>query len=189
LTIVWLVLYLIGLVASISVLIYYSFLYYQKQLDSTDLGTIVSLLGVILVMINMFWNLLNEPTLEFGDITKNNEPAYFITVNKKGGKGYAKNCEGKIKIENIDTHTVWSRSEYVRTDIGDYEQLRLFATDKNNNIIDFPSAFEMKGRGQDKRPLDEFLDKELTIEVFSETHSPTPLKKTIRKIIASSKNK
>ena len=78
----------------------------KNQLDSTYLGTIVSLLGVILVMIKMFWTLLNEPTLEFGDITKNNEPAYFITVKKKGGKGYAKNCEGKIKIENIDTHTV-----------------------------------------------------------------------------------
>ena len=139
------------------------------------------------MMIKMFWTLLNEPTLEFGDITKNNEPAYFITVKKKGGKGYSKNCEGKIKIENIDTHTVWSRSEYVRTDIGDYEQLRLFATDKNNNIIDFPSAYEMKGRGQDKRLLDEFMDKELTIEVFSETHIPKPCTKTIREFINMAK--
>ena len=158
-------------------------MYYQKQLDSTYLGTIVSLLGVILVMIKMFWILLNEPTLEFGDITKNNEPAYFITVKKKGGKGYAKNCEGKIKIENIDTHSVWGRSEYVKIDIGDYTPLRLFSIDKNNNIIDFPSAYEMKGRGQDKRPLDEFLDKELTVKVFSETHSPKPYTKTIREFI------
>ena len=181
--IIWLVLYLIVLVISISVLVYYSYLYYQIQLDSTYLGTIVSLLGVILVLIKMFWNLFNEPILEFGEITNNNEPAYFITVKKKSGKGYAKNCEGKIKIENIDTHTVWSRSEYVRMDIGDYEQLRLFAIDKNNNIIDFPTAYEMKGRGQDKRPLDEFLDKELTIEVFSETHSPKPCIKRLENLL------
>lgn len=186
--IIWIILFSIILFVAIVSISYYFYIYYEKPKEFVDFGTIVSLAGLIVVLVKMLWNLLNEPTLEFGDITNNNEPAYFLTVKKKGGKGYVKNCEGKIKIEDIDTRTVWARSEYVRTDIGDQEPLRLFSIDKNNNIIDFPSAYEMKGRSKNERPLNEYLDKELTVKVFSETHSPKPCKKTIREIITTSKS-
>ena len=95
----------------------------------------------------------DTPILEFGIISHNIEPAYFIEVKKKKGKGYAKNCEGKINIEDIDTHTVWARSEFIRTDIGDKEPLRLFSIDKHNNTIDFPSGHNMQGRSKNRKTI------------------------------------
>jgi len=158
LKLIWIILFSITLFAAILFLSYYFYIYYEKPKELVDFGTIVSLAGLIVVLGKMLWNLLNEPTLEFGDITNNYDPAYFLTVKKKKGKGYAKNCEGKILVEGVDTHTVWARSEYIRTDIGDKESLRLFYIDKNNNIIDFPLGHNMQGRSKNERPLNEFLD-------------------------------
>jgi hypothetical protein len=76
---------------------YYFYIYYEKLKEFVDFGTIVSLAGLIVVLIKMLWNLLNEPTLEFGDITNNNEPAYFITIKKKRGKGLLKIVKEKSK--------------------------------------------------------------------------------------------
>ena len=185
--IIWIILFSIILIAAILSLSYYFYIYYEKPQVFTDLGTIVSLVGLIVVLVKMLWNLLNEPTLEFGDITNNDEPAYFITVKKQKGKGYAKNCEGKIKIDGINTHTVWALNEPRRIDIAGEMKLRLFAVDTKENTIDFPSAALTNGRSQNFRNLNDYLDKELTIIVYCETHSPKPCIKKIRGIIANSK--
>jgi hypothetical protein len=187
LNIIWIILFSIILVAAILSLSYYVYIYYEKPKEFIDLGTIVFLVGLIVVLVKMLWNLLNEPTLEFGDITNNNEPAYFITVKKQKGKGYAKNCEGKIKIDGINTHTVWALNEPRRIDIADEMRLRLFAVDTKKNIIDFPSAALTNGRSRTLKDLNDYLDKELTITVYCETHSPKPCRTKIRDIIANSK--
>jgi hypothetical protein len=177
----WSILFVIGLIIFGIGLLYYFTTYQTNPLGITLGVLIASFSGVYKLYIK--WR--DTPTLEFGIISHNIEPAYFIEVKKKG-KGYAKNCEGKIKIEDIDTHTVWARSEFIRTDIGDKEPLRLFSIDKHNNTIDFPSGHNMQGRSKNERPLDKYLDKELTVKVFSDAHIPKQYIATIREIIDSS---
>jgi hypothetical protein len=88
----------------------------------------------------------------------------------------------------INTHTVWALNEPRRIDIADEVCLRLFSIEKESNLIDFPSADLTRGRGSACKDLSDYLDKELIITVYCETHSPTPCIKKIRDIIETSKS-
>jgi hypothetical protein len=175
----WSILFVIGLIIIGIGLWYYFTTYQTNPLGITLGGLIPALVGAYKLYIK--WN--DTPRLKFSGISHNIEPAYFITVEKKKGKGAVKNCEGKIIIEDIDTHTVWALGEPRQIDIVDKMPLRLFSLEKEKNIIDFPSADLVKGRSSNPKPLDKFLDNKLTVKVFSETHNPRPYTKTIREII------
>jgi hypothetical protein len=54
---------------------------------------------------------LNRLSLEFGEIITYDEEKYFIDVKKKGGKNKAEDCEGWIKVGDIDTAFVWALGE------------------------------------------------------------------------------
>jgi hypothetical protein len=160
---------------------------FQYQLNSTTLvGIGISSISSVTGVLKMLFDWKNEPTLEFGELTHNDEPAYFINVKKKKGKGYAKDCEGKIKTDGINTHTVWALNEPRRIDIADEMKLRLFAVDTKENTIDFPSATFTEGRSFNFKDLDDYLNKDLTIMVYCNTNSPKPYIKKIRDIIDNS---
>lgn len=175
----WSIIFVLGIIITVIGLLYY-FTTYQTNPLGISLGVLITATsGVYKLYIK--WR--DTPTLEFGIINHNIEPAYFLEVKKKKGKGAVKKCEGKITIENIDTHTVWALNEPRQIDIVDTMPLRLFSLEKEKNIIDFPSAALIQGKSSNPRPLDKFIDKKLTIKVFSETHIPRPYTKTIREII------
>ena len=175
----WHILLIIGLIIIGIGLWYYFTTYQTNPLGITLGGLIPSILGAYKLYIP--WKA--TPTLEFGSISHNDEPAYFITVKKKKGKGAVKKCEGKITIEDIYTNTVWALNEPRQIDIVDKMPLRLFYLEREKNVIDFPSAALVQGRASNPKPLDKFIDKKLTIKVFSETHNPKSYTKTIREII------
>jgi hypothetical protein len=132
---------------------------FQYPLNSTTIiGIVISSISSITGVVKMFFDWKNEPALEFGELTHTNDLAYFIKVKKSKGKGFAKNCEGKIKVNGINTNTVWALNEPRRIDIADEMNLRLFSIDKKENTIDFPSARLITGRSYN------FKDKRLEIQ-------------------------
>ena len=150
---------------------------YQSLSDQNILAQILSLAPIV-TMVVVISNTLNEwykeLVLGFGEITKNNEPAYYLQIAKIRGNKAAEDCEGRLSIGDIkDAISVWSfDNERVRT-ISLSECIRLFRLENNVNFC-FPSANSDDGfmksgkRFQEvKRPFSEYINKELTVEIGS----------------------
>jgi hypothetical protein len=150
---------------------------YQIPSDLKIIGIILTFAPIItmgLVIYKTFNEWHKELVLRFGEITTNNEPAYYLQVFKQRGDKAAEDCEGRLSIGDIkDAISVWSfDNERIRT-ISLSECIRLFRLENNANFC-FPSAnsdngFKESGkRFQDvKRPFLEYINKELTVEIGS----------------------
>jgi hypothetical protein len=106
-------------------------------------------------------------------------------------KGYSKGCEyvmtgdyGTILRTTIsNAPTVWSHASVRRYDIGGRMDLRLFTVKGQTEII-FPSAYIQEGFAANSKPYDKFIDRDITIEIYSDYgNTPVPETKKIREII------
>jgi hypothetical protein len=134
--------------------------------------------------LRLFYDWSNEPALEFGRITVNNEPAYFLEVRKKRGR-LAEECEGWIEIGDIHAPTVWALNESRIFNIAESMSLRLFRIDRNNDCIVFPSANLLGRKADNPRPYSEYINELLKVRVYAKKgKTPNkPLTKTIAEII------
>jgi hypothetical protein len=144
-------------------------------------------IGVALAILKLIVEWRREPTLEFGEITVNNEPAYFIAVKKKGPT-IARKCEGWLKVRNDNIPGVWALNEVRVIDIADEMPLRLFRVENENSIV-LSSAHVTQGRADNPVPYGEYIDIEITIKIGAEYgRAPKPIRRTIREIIDSATN-
>jgi len=142
------------------------------------------------------------PTLEFDGEFMNNEPAYFLRVRKTKGEGMVEACEafltvGGTKVSNYPT--VWAHGNARRYDIGGHMDLRLFKVEEVRFVgegtmlgkwITFPVANLDQGFAEHTTHYEEFINKELTIEIHAKNgHLPKPYTKKIAEIIRDAKQK
>jgi hypothetical protein len=152
-------------------------------------GIILGAISTGVTVLRLFNDWSNEPTLEFGKITVNNEPAYFLEV-KKRGKGQAEECEGWIEIGDIHAPSVWALNEPRIFNIAESMGLRLFRIDRNNDCIVFPSASLTGRKADNPRPYNEYINKLLKVRIYAKK-GRTPKKaftRTIVEIINKSSN-
>jgi len=135
------------------------------------------------IFVSFILNRISEPSLEFSNIITYDKENYFIAVRTKGGKHKAEECEGWIKIGDIHVSTVWALNEPRLIEIGEQMNLRLFEIEGTDWIV-FPSARLKEGYEPNKRPFNEYINKQLTVWVNTKRgREPNPYQKTIAEII------
>jgi hypothetical protein len=138
--------------------------------------------------------------LAFGGFTKTDDwintaeegeyISYFVIVNKTKGEGYAKRCEGFLTVKGTaisNAPTVWAHASARHYDIGGRMDLRLFTVHSRTGRILFPSAHLNEGFIPTAKPYNDFMNKELQIEIHADKgRPPHPLIRRIEDIIEQS---
>jgi hypothetical protein len=134
----------------------------------------------------LFDGFYKTPTISMHTDTEKINYTYFIVVKKNSGEGYVKDCEGFITVDGTTINnapTVWTHADARRYDIGGQMGLRLFTIDPNDKII-FASAFLEQGFKPNGQPLNDFINKEIIIEIHAARgRVPNPKSIKIRDII------
>jgi hypothetical protein len=140
------------------------------------------------------------PTLEFDGLFVNNEPAYFLRVRKTKGEGIVESCQAFLTVEGTEVSnapTVWSHGNVRRYDIGGHMDLRLFKVEEGRFVgeavavgkwITFPSANLDQGFAEHPTHYEDFINKELTVEIHAKNgHLPKSFTKKTANIIKDAK--
>lgn len=164
----------------------------EHQLVST--GAIITWIGAFVGIAGMFRVYFKEkqeekktPILAMGKPYRRDDGSYFLDVKFVGGQGHAQRCVGHITVEFSDidnSATVWEHSALREYDIGTHMGLRLFKVEDNS--ISFPAALGhmISGFAENRRPLDVFRNKQMTIEVsFLNGPKPEPYVEKISHIV------
>jgi len=125
------------------------------------------------------------PVLAFAGFTKTDDwinlaeegeyISYFVIVKKTKGEGFAKDCEGFLTVEGTaisNAPTVWAHADARHYDIGGRMDLRLFTVRNKAKEILFPSAHLNEGFVPTAKPYNDFINKELKIEIHSDKGRP-----------------
>ena len=127
------------------------------------------------------------PKIEFGQIRRNDEPAYHVRIQKTRGKGKAMNCEGFITVKHTsvqDSASVWSLGAKRLVDIGGHFELRLFRVEHDKIL--FPVWTDDGKFSESPYPLNDFMEVKPKVRIHSDNASvprPDKLDKTIHQII------
>jgi hypothetical protein len=146
-------------------------------------------IGVAVPVYKLIADWRSTPKILFGQIKRNNEPAYHVRIEKTSGKGKAKNCEAFITVKDTrvqDSASVWSLGAKREVDIGGHFDLRLFKVERDSNHISFPTWVTDGKFLENPYPLNEFMDRKPIIRIHSDNASvprPDKFDKTIRRII------
>jgi hypothetical protein len=130
---------------------------------------------------------VGTPKLVFGQVRRNDEYAYHVRIEKKRGKGKAKNCEGFITVEYTpvqDSTSVWSLDAKRVQDIGCHLELRIFRIERDSIL--FPMSIKDGEFSERSYPLNDFMERKPKIMIYSDNASvqkPEKFDKTIRQII------
>ena len=146
-------------------------------------------IGVGVTVLKLITDWRSTPKIIFGQIRRNNEPAYHVRIEKTSGKGKAKNCEAFITVQDTpiqDSASVWSLGAKREVDIGGYFELRLFKVERDSSHILFPTWVADGQFLENPYPLNEFMDRKPIIRIHSDNASvprTDKFDKTIRQII------
>ena len=117
--------------------------------------------------------------------------SYFVIVKKIKGEGFAKHCEGFLTVEGTaisNAPTVWAHADARHYDIAGRMDLRLFTVHSKTKEILFPSAHLNEGFEVAIKSYNDFVNKELKIEIHADKgRLPQPLIIRIQDIINRAK--
>lgn len=162
---------------------------YQNQLQFFGQGGILlaifTPIGATVTLLKFILDWYKEPSLKYGKLSTNNEPACYLQIEKKK-KGKAKDCEGFVTVEETSvTHaaSVWSLDNRRVIDIGGHLDIRLFRLVGKDKIA-FPVAHYERGFIENIQSLDDIRKRKLTLEIYSVNAStPKPYIATIDEIM------
>jgi hypothetical protein len=100
---------------------------------------------------------------------------YFVIVKKITGEGYAKGCEGFLTVAGTsycNVPTTWAHGDARQYNIGGRMNLRLFTVEKILQRICFPAAHLQQGQVDNPKPYDEYVIKDLSIEIHTDVGRP-----------------
>jgi hypothetical protein len=168
---------------------FYVALYIENKVSVLGLaGNVMAVFAPIGVLVTV-WKLVADwysiPKIIFGQIRRNNEPAYHVRIEKTRGRGKAMNCEAFITIEHTpiqDSASVWSLDAKRLENIGGHHDLRIFRVEGDS--IFFPMWIEDGKFSENSYHLNDFMDRKPIIRVYSDNASgPDKFDKTVRQII------
>lgn len=193
------------IITVLAVLIYTYVGLVNEMFGSTVAGNILLmiLIGVDAiggVLVPFIIRARENPTIKFEGLFVNNEPAYFLRVRKTKGEHMVESCEAFLTVEGTEVRnapTVWSHGSVRRYDIGGHMDLRLFSVKEGRFVgeavavgkwIIFPSANVDQGFAEHPTHYEDFINKELTVEIHAKNgHLPKPFTKKIADIIKDAK--